>query len=197
VGLSEKKRILVVDDDVNVLDMLKDYLTDEGYGVDTAETGEEAINKITRSFFNLALLDIKLQDMVGADVLSKIRVESPRTIVIMVTGYPSLDNAVESLNLGADAYIVKPIRPDELLQYIQAKIREYDDKSLSLLDNTMPSFLEFISDGNWWSTETLAQRLGTTVMLVEKICSFCSLNELVEYRQPQGLVKTKKKAPQR
>jgi DNA-binding response OmpR family regulator len=194
VGLSEKKRILVVDDDVNVLDQLSEYLTSEGYEVETSETGEEATSKITKRFFNLALLDIKLQDKDGAEVLSKIRVESPRTIVIMVTGYPSLDNAVESLNLGADAYIVKPIRPDELLQYIQVKLREYDDKSSSLLDNTMPSFLELISDGNWWSTVTLAQRLGTSVTLVEKICLFCSLNELAEYRQPQGLVKSKKKS---
>jgi hypothetical protein len=57
----------------------------------------------------------------------------------------------------------------------------------------MPNFLELISDGNWWSIETLAQRLDASATLVEKICSFCSLNELVEYRQPQGLVKIRKK----
>lgn len=191
--MSEKKRILVVDDDINVRDQLNDYLTAEGYNVDTAETGEEAINKATKNFFDLTLLDIKLQDMTGAEVLRKIRDKSPRTIVIMVTGYPSIDNTVESLNLGANAYIVKPIKPDELLQYITAKFKEYDDKSSNLLDNTMPSLLELISDGNWWSTETLAQRLDTPVTLVEKICSFCSLNELVEYKQQQGLVKTRKK----
>jgi len=191
--LSEKKRILVVDDDVNVLDQLKEYLTAEGYSVDTSETGGEAINKVGKSFFNLTLLDIKLQDMGGAEVLAKIREKSPRTIVIMVTGYPSLDNAVESISLGANAYIVKPIKPEELLQYIQSKLREVDDRSLNLLDNTMPNFLEIISDGNWWSIETLAQRLDASATLVEKICSFCSLNELVEYRQPQGLVKIRKK----
>lgn len=191
--MSEKKRILVVDDDVNVLDQLKEYLTAEGYSVDTSETGGEAINKVGKSFFNLTLLDIKLQDMGGAEVLAKIREKSPRTIVIMVTGYPSLDNAVESISLGANAYIVKPIKPEELLQYIQSKLREVDDRSLNLLDNTMPNFLEIISDGNWWSIETLAQRLDASATLVEKICSFCSLNELVEYRQPQGLVKIRKK----
>ena len=191
--MSEKKRILVVDDDVNVLDQLKEYLTAEGYSVDTSETGGEAINKVGKSFFNLTLLDIKLQDMGGAEVLAKIREKSPKTLVIMVTGYPSLDNAVESLSLGANAYIVKPIKPEELLRYIQSKLREVDDRSLNLLDNTMPNFLELISDGNWWNTETLARRLNTTVTLVEKICSFCSLNELVEYRQPQGLVKIRKK----
>ena len=191
--MSEKKRILVVDDDVNVLDQLKEYLTAEGYSVDTSETGGEAINKVGKSFFNLTLLDIKLQDMGGAEVLAKIREKSPRTIVIMVTGYPSLDNAVESISLGANAYIVKPIKPEELLQYIQSKLREVDDRSLNLLDNTMPNFLELISDGNWWSIETLAQRLDASATLVEKICSFCSLNELVEYRQPQGLVKIRKK----
>ena len=120
----EKKSILIVDDDEDVLESLKGILRSNGYSVDTAKTGREAIERSEARFFNLALLDIKLPDMEGTELLTRMHGETPRMMKVMVTGHPSLENAVEAVNLGADAYIIKPVDPDELLEVVEDKLRE-------------------------------------------------------------------------
>ena len=123
----EKKSILIVDEDRAILKSLKDILESEGYNVDTAETGQEAIQKSEARFYNLSLLDIKLRDMEGTELLTKMHSETPRMMKIMITGYPSLENAVNSLNLGADAYLMKPIDPDKLLKIVEEKLKEQEE----------------------------------------------------------------------
>jgi len=121
------KSILIVDDDQVILKSLKGVLKMEGYRVDTAETGQEAIKKFQANFYNLALLDIKLSDMEGTKLLSKIHQTEPKMMKIMVTGYPELDNAVQSLNLGADAYLMKPVNPKMLLKVVKEKLGEQEE----------------------------------------------------------------------
>ena len=123
----EKKRILIVDDDKSLLESLTEILKLEGYEVDTAETGREAIEKSKDQFYNLALLDIKLPDMEGTELLTKLRDGIPRMAKVMVTGYPSTENAVKALNLEADAYITKPVKPEELLKTVERKLKEQDE----------------------------------------------------------------------
>jgi len=125
--MKEKKSILVVDDEKDILNSLKEILQSEGYSVDTAETGREAIEKSGANFYNLALLDIKLPDMEGTKLLTTMINNLPKMMKIMVTGYPSLENAVEALNLGADAYITKPVNPEELLKVVEEKLKEQEE----------------------------------------------------------------------
>lgn len=122
-----KKYILIVDDDKAILQSIRDILQREGYSIETAETGREAIEKSGAKFFNLALLDIKLPDMEGTQLLTKMHRETPRMMKIMITGHPSLENAVEALNLGADAYIMKPVKPKELLMVVEEKLNEQEE----------------------------------------------------------------------
>jgi DNA-binding NtrC family response regulator len=121
------KSILIVDDDQVILQSLKGVLKMEGYRVDTAGTGQEAIEKFQVNFYNLVLLDIKLPDMDGTKLLSKIHQTKPKMMKIMVTGYPELDNAVQSLNLGADAYLMKPVNPKMLLKVVKEKLGEQEE----------------------------------------------------------------------
>jgi DNA-binding NtrC family response regulator len=121
---SKRKTILVVDDDERILESLKVILESEGYAVSSAETGEEAIERNKTDFFDMALLDIKLPGMQGTELLAALHKESPRMVKIMMTGYPSLENAVASLKLGADAYVMKPVNPEKLLDVIEKKFRE-------------------------------------------------------------------------
>jgi len=121
------KKILIVDDDNAMLEILQDYFVMKGYDVDTAMTGREAIRKSEEKYYNLALLDIKLPDIKGTKLLVKLHSETPRMIKIMLTGYPDQENAVESLNLGADAYLVKPIELDELLETVEEKLKEQEE----------------------------------------------------------------------
>jgi two-component system response regulator PilR (NtrC family) len=126
--LSEKKKqILVIDDEDSIRQVFRCILEGQGYEVETAETGVRAIEKFEEKFYNLALLDIRLPDMEGTELLTMLHKRSPKTMKIMVTGYPSLDNAIKSLNVGADAYVVKPVEPSELVKIVQAKLKEQED----------------------------------------------------------------------
>jgi len=107
-----------------ILESLKAILELKGYKIDTAKTGQEAIEKSKANFYNLALLDIKLPDMEGTDLLVKMHGSEPKMMKVMLTGFPSLENAVRALNLGADAYLMKPINPKELLKVIEERLRE-------------------------------------------------------------------------
>jgi len=123
----EKKSILVVDDDKAVLKSFKEIFKLEGYSVDTAETGREAIEKSKAKFYNLALVDIRLPDMEGTKLLTEMKETTPKMVQIIVTGYPSLDNAIEAVNKGADGYIVKPVDTDVLLKTVKEHLRKQEE----------------------------------------------------------------------
>jgi DNA-binding NtrC family response regulator len=122
--MKDKPRILIVEDDANIRKTLSTILQQRGYNTDTAKNGQEALQKSKAKFFNLTLLDIKLPDMEGTKLLTMMHGNLPKTVKIMITGYPSLENAVEALNLGADAYIIKPVKPEKLLALIEEKLEE-------------------------------------------------------------------------
>ena len=123
----KKKSILVVDDDKAILKYAKGILQLEGYDVDVAETGFDAMEKSNNRFYNLVLLDIMLPDIQGTELLTKMHRTTPKMMKIMVTGFPSFDNAVEALNMGADAYLLKPVELEELLSVVKEKLYEQEE----------------------------------------------------------------------
>jgi len=122
--LGEPARILIVDDDESIREVLTSILTDEGYIVDTVDTGEKAIKATHEKFYNLVLIDIRLPDMEGTKLLTELKDTVPKMRKIIITGYPTLQNAIEAVNRGADAYIVKPINMDEALKTIREQLRK-------------------------------------------------------------------------
>ena len=118
-----KKSILVVDDDKSIIRTLTRILQKAGYDVDAAETGKEAIEKAENSCYDLALVDVRLPDMDGTDLLVASKETLQGTVKIMITGFPSLETGVKALDGGADAYLVKPVRPEELLVLIEEKLK--------------------------------------------------------------------------
>jgi len=117
----KKTSILIVDDNEGVRETLSSILEEKGYNTDTAKNGAEAIEKSKIKFYNIVLLDIKLPDIEGTKLLTEIQETRPKMIKIMITGYASLQNTIEALNLGADAYIMKPLNPEDLLKVIAEK----------------------------------------------------------------------------
>jgi DNA-binding NtrC family response regulator len=117
----KKTSILIVDDNEGIRETLSSILEEKGYKTDTAKNGAEAIEKSKTKFYNIALLDIKLPDIEGTKLLTEMQETRPKMIKIMITGYATLQNAVEALNLGADAYIMKPLNPENLLKVIAEK----------------------------------------------------------------------------
>jgi len=124
----DKKRILVIEDDIVVLKGFKLLLQMKGYQVSTAETGKSALEMVRCNFYNLALIDIKLPDMDGITLLAEFRQLAPEMKKIIVTGYSSRENAIESLNLGANGYLEKPVTPGKLLEYIEKKLVEQEQE---------------------------------------------------------------------
>jgi len=125
--LGERARILVVDDDKSIRKTLAAILEEEGYTVDTAENAKEAIEKSNTQFYNLALVDIRLPDMEGTKLLAAMKETTPKMVKIIVTGYPSLHNAVEAVNNGADAYVFKPVDIEKLLKTIKEHLEKQQE----------------------------------------------------------------------
>jgi len=109
-----KESVLVVDDDLGFLQVIKNILQRQGYEVETVSSAGEAVSRTQLRFYNVAILDISLPDMEGTVLLSKLLEKHPDMIVMMLTGHASLENAVESLNRGAFAYLEKPLDPRQL-----------------------------------------------------------------------------------
>ncbi|MEM1552807.1 MAG: response regulator [Candidatus Bathyarchaeia archaeon] len=124
----ENARILVVDDDENIRKVLTTILEEEGYIVDEAENAKKAIEKTKRKVYNLALIDIRLPDMEGIELLTRMKDTVPRMRKIIITGYPTLQNAIEAVNRGADAYILKPFDMDKVLATIKEQLRKYEEE---------------------------------------------------------------------
>jgi two-component system response regulator GlrR len=122
-----KKNILVIDDDQAVLKTLARTLELEGYNVTTAQTGREAIEKSNSQFFNLALIDIRLSDIEGTELLTKMKETTPKMIKLIITGYPALANATEAINKGADGYIVKPVNMNKLLETVKEHLKKQQE----------------------------------------------------------------------
>jgi len=124
---TQQARILVIDDEESVRKSLVFVLKDEGYVVDVAENGHQAIKKTKTNFYNLALVDIRLPDMDGISLLPRMRETVPKMVKIIVTGYPSLDNSIEAVNKGADGYIIKPYSIEHLLHTIKEHLRKQQE----------------------------------------------------------------------
>ena len=152
--VNKNEKILIVDDDPILQESLVSILESEGYYIDTAKTGAEAEAKVRKEFFHIALLDVRLPDMTGTDLLIKINKIAPRTKKLVLTGYPDAASAIKAVNQRADAYLTKPFDPDELirliaenievqreeLKYSQEKVLEYIQNRVRELDSAKQEY---------------------------------------------------------
>ena len=122
-------KILIVDDDTYILKSFSTVLSKRGYEVETSETGKQALDKLKRVSFDVALIDVCLPDMEGTDLLTKAKKELEKTVKIMLTGHPSLETSDKANFEGADTYIVKPIKIDELISVINFFLKPKQDLS--------------------------------------------------------------------
>jgi DNA-binding response OmpR family regulator len=118
----EKKRVLLVDDDKAILRSIGLVLEKNGFSTDKAETGKEALSKLKTETYDVLLVDLKLPDMEGTDILSQIQM--PGAVKIMFTGFPSLVSGMQAMDKGVDAYLPKPVKPEELVGVIKAKLAQ-------------------------------------------------------------------------
>jgi DNA-binding NtrC family response regulator len=122
--MEKPARILIIDDDENIGKVFQTILEDEGYITEVVDTAQKGIQKSETAFFNLALIDMRLPDMEGTELLTKLRETVPKMRKIIVTGYPTLQNAMSAVNKGADGYIMKPFDVEKMLQIIKEQLKK-------------------------------------------------------------------------
>jgi DNA-binding NtrC family response regulator len=116
-------RILVVDDEPVVLDILSDVLSREGFDVRLAPRADAALEQLEQAGFDLVLSDIRMPGMDGFELLRRISRSHPGTDVILMTGYASVDGAIDAMQLGAADYLIKPLKPKEVVARIRSCLR--------------------------------------------------------------------------
>ncbi len=139
--MKSPSRILIVDDDENILRVEAAILKDKGYEVETAATGTEAIEKTERLHFDLMLVDIRLPDMEGTEVITRVHDTTPKIRKVMVTGYPSLQNAVAAVNNGADAYVMKPFDVEQMLKTVRKQL-DLQDQERKFSEEKVADFIQ-------------------------------------------------------
>jgi CheY-like chemotaxis protein/glycine cleavage system H lipoate-binding protein len=128
-----KARILCVDDEEVILDSFRKILALDGYAVDTVETGQEALGLVQMHDYDFVFTDLKMPAMSGVDVAKSVKHMRPDIDVIIITGYASVDTAVECMRYGAMDYVEKPFTEDELQRFVrQALIKRFERKQRQL-----------------------------------------------------------------
>ena len=150
-------KLLIVDDEPIICKTLADIFHDRGYSATTATTGRDALNKIKQTAFNAALIDINLPDIDGTMLLKKLRTGYPEMVCIIITGYATVQNAIDALDEGVSGYFVKPLvieevirRVDEALdkQRLQRKLKESEERLSSFMDSATDGFALYDSGLN-------------------------------------------------
>ena len=139
--MSKLSRILIIDDDETIRITLSMLLKEEGYIVDTAENGKEAIAKSNANFYNLAIIDWRLPDTEGTKLLTELKETTPKMVKITLTGFPSMQNAMDSVNAHADAFIIKPVDSSVLLKKIK-ELLEQQKQAKKFSEDKVANFIE-------------------------------------------------------
>lgn len=158
------KKILIVDDEINIGLLLSKFLTRNSFDVTTATSGSSAFDYLSKTSFDLVLCDYRLEDTDGKEILIKIKELYPKTGVIIITGYSDIKLAVELIKLGAYDYITKPLYPDEILNTInkaietQSALNESIEKGGVEIERPIVSKNSHISGQDFIVGQSLASR---------------------------------------
>lgn len=123
MAISTKNRILVVEDEADMRNGLEKILSRRGYGVDTAEDGLRAVEKMRQTSFQVVVADLKMPGMDGVDVLKRAKDINRAIPVIIITGYGTVESAVESMKFGAFDYITKPFKPEDITLVVERALK--------------------------------------------------------------------------
>lgn len=170
-----KRKILVVDDEINVCKSICQAIESEDYDVDMALSGEEALKKDKANTYDLIITDLMMPGISGMDLLTSLKTARQGVNVIMITGYPTIKTAVQSIKIGAFDYLPKPFTPKDLRSLVARAFKSVkSDKEAPLLD--MPDGL-FAMKGHTWARKE-GKNLATIGILPEFLQSIVSIDHL-------------------
>jgi DNA-binding response OmpR family regulator len=134
------KSILVVDDDHELRENIREILAGEGFDVDTAKNGSEALEIVNRRDFAVVLLDLVMPGLSGLDTLLLLRRQKPQVRVVLMTAFSTIENAVEAMRRGADDYLTKPFKTSDLLTTVNRVLEEAKFKACKAVLDTDSTF---------------------------------------------------------
>lgn len=180
----EQKRILIVDDERIILESLRAELTDLGFFVETAETGEDGLRKLEEKEYNLLISDLIMEGIGGIELLKEAGRINPLMSVCLLTGHTDLTSAIEVLRLGADEYLIKPCYGEELHLRVQRALdREEMRRKIKYYENILSvcAVCKKIRDdsgkepgqGNWIEMEDYLRK-KTGVEMQHGCCEICA-----------------------
>src|ERR1044072_6171238 len=135
-------KILVIDDDIVICNLLEKFLSKKGYDIKTAFTASNAFTLIEQGNFDVVLSDFRLENTDGKQILKKVKEKSPSTQVIIITGYSDVKIAVDVIKHGAFDYITKPFIPDEILLLIDKALAKKQSLNHDESESSRPSYSE-------------------------------------------------------
>jgi len=162
------KRILVIDDDLDMCLLLEKFFTRKGYQVESAHSGAKGIAKFKEGKFDIVLCDFRLGDKDGKDVLVEIKAHAPETIVLIITGYSDIKTAVDVVKLGAYDYITKPLIPDEVINILNNALKDNAEGQGGIPENG-GTVAKSQKQTNNLSSEFLVGEAGATKELYNQI----------------------------
>ncbi|KOH45510.1 sigma-54-dependent transcriptional regulator [Sunxiuqinia dokdonensis] len=161
-------KILIIDDDTFICEILKKQLTSNGYKVETAFSGKSGMDAVKNKQFELVLCDFRLPDTDGLELLQKIKAMAPSTLVIIITAYADVRQAVKLMKMGAEDYITKPLQQEEILALIRQKLNKDGQPAAKKEPDHIYTDGDFImgKSDNMRSVINLSRRVAPTNMSV-------------------------------
>ncbi len=173
-------KILIVEDDPLLLPSFERTLTDAGYDVSTANCGKDAMKLIKKNYYNLVLTDIVMEDINGIQLMEKIKKISPSTLIILITGYSSVDTAVSAVKNNASDYLLKPCKKKELKKRIKLALdsqKEAEAEQKNRLNEVTNTVLN-----------TYAEKLDSPLSNIECYADLMSDNSLQFHGENQSII---------
>lgn len=167
------RKIMVVDDEQNIREIISEFLQEVGYSVTLAVDGMDALEKVAYEQFDLYIIDVYMPRMGGLDLITKLKEIQPLAVIVVTTGYSSIDIAIKAIRTGAYHYLTKPIQADELLKVVESGIQhaaELGETSSSAVDSVSPQI------------EKQSDMLLLRGFTYEQAKEFKSIGTVVEYQ---------------
>ncbi len=167
------RKIMVVDDEQNIREIISEFLQEVGYTVTLAVDGLDALEKVAYEQFDLYIIDVYMPRMGGLDLITKLKEIQPLAVIIVTTGYSSIDIAIKAIRTGAYHYLTKPIQADELLKVVESGIQhaaELGETTSAAVDSVTPQ------------AEKQSDMLLLRGFTYEQAREFKSIGTVVEYQ---------------
>ncbi len=167
------RKIMVVDDEQNIREIISEFLQEVGYSVTLAVDGLDALEKVAYEQFDLYIIDVYMPRMGGLDLITKLKEIQPLAVIIVTTGYSSIDIAIKAIRTGAYHYLTKPIQADELLKVVESGIQhaaELGETTSAAVDSVAPQ------------AEKQSDMLLLRGFTYEQAREFKSIGTVVEYQ---------------